>query len=161
MKKKILFLVIAIVLVVLSVSAQNDDRLVVNAGNAGHIRIESNMNVILMPATGDQQSISLNEKASQELGLKLSGNSVTISVVGHSINEKLTVYMYVSNLESITVENNTTVTTVGVLNTPRLDVFVDGGATAHLKTNGEVRAHSLNGGAVKVKDLSKNQIAKF
>lgn len=146
----------AIAFSVLSVSAQNEEKLVVNAGNTEQISIASDMNVILMPGAETEQLISLDAKAAEKLNVTVSNNSMMISLVRRpSATEKLTVYLYVNKLKKITVEDNSTVTTVGVLQTPKLDVYVEGDAIAHLKTNGDIKAYPLNGGEeIKIKYLS-------
>jgi len=146
----------AIAFSVLSVSAQNEEKLVVNAGNTEHITIANDMNIVLMPSPETDRSLSMDANAAEKLNLRLVNNSMTISLVKQSsAKEKLTVYLYVNNLKTITVEDNTNVKTIGVLDTPKLDVFVDGKAMVHLKTNGAIKAYPLDGdGDVKVKVLS-------
>ena len=146
----------AIAFSVLSVSAQNEEKLVVNAGSTEQISIASNMNVILMPGSETDQFISMDANAAEKLNMLVGNNSMAISLVKQpSSKEKFTVYLYVSNLKKITVEDNSTVKTVGVLKTSKLDVFVEGDATAHLKTNGDIKAYPLNGGEeIKIKYLS-------
>lgn len=146
----------AIAFSVLSVTAQHQETLVVNAGNTENITIATDMNVVLMPASEADRSISMDANAAEKLNLRIANNSMTISPVKQSMSkEKLTVHLYVNNLKTLTVEDNSNVKTIGVLDTPKLDVFVDGKAVAHLKTNGDIKAYPLNGGGeVKVKYLS-------
>ena len=146
----------AIAFSVLSVSAQNEEKLVVNAGNTEHITIANDMNIVLMPASETDRSIAMDVNAAGKLNLRVSNNSMTISQVKHSFSkEKLTVHLYVNNLKTLTVEDNSTVKTIGVLDTQKLDVFVDGKAMVHLKTNGAINAYPLEvGEEVKVKVLS-------
>ena len=141
---------------VLSASAQIEEKLVVHAGNTEHLTIANDMNVVLMPGSENDRSISLDALASEKLNLKLSNNSMTISSIReHAGREKLTVLVYVNGLKTITVEDNSTVETIGVLQTPKLDVYVEGDARVHLKTNGAVKAYPVySGGEVKVKYLS-------
>ncbi len=146
----------AIAFGVLSVSAQNQETLVVNAGNTENITIANDMNVVLMPASEAGRSISMDANAAEKLNLRISNNSMTISQVIQSLSkEKLTVHLYVNNLKTLTVENNSNVKTIGVLDTPKLDVFVDGNAMVHLTTNGAIKAYPLDGDEeVKVRVLS-------
>lgn len=156
MKQKFILSMMAIAFSVLSVSAQNEEKLVVNAGNTENITIANDMNIVLMPASETDRSISMDANAAEKLNMRVSNNSMTISQVKQSFSkEKLTVYLYVNNLKTITVEENTHVKTIGVLQTPKLDVFVDGKATVHLKTNGAINAYPMDSGEeVKVKYLS-------
>jgi Putative auto-transporter adhesin, head GIN domain len=161
MKQKIISSFMAVAFGVLSVSAQTEEQVVVNAGNAEHITIASDMDVVLIPGTYTDQSISLNPEATRSLSLKLSDNSLAISPLKRiSRHERLKVFLYVNSLKTISVENNSTVKTIGVLNTPKLEIFVDSDARAHLKTNGDVKASSLSDTEVRVKYISDNRVAR-
>lgn len=160
MKQRFFLSFIAIAFSLLSASAQKEENLVVNTGNVEHISVANDMNIVLVPGANADKSISLDANAVQKLGLKLLNNSLTISSLRQpSGKEKLTVYLYVNNLKTLTVEKHTNVKTMGVLNTPKLDVFVDGEATVHLKTKGEIKAWSLNDAEIKVKYLSQKPLA--
>ena len=92
------------------------------------------MNVVLMPASEADRSISMDANAAEKLNLRIANNSMTISQVKQSLSkEKLTVHLYVNNLKTLTVEDNSNVKTIGVLDTPKLDVFVDGKASGAFK----------------------------
>ncbi len=160
MKQKLVLLFLTIVVGVLSVSAQNEKKLVVNAGNLEHIIIANDMNVILMPGTVKDRSISMDENASAKLDLKFSNNTMMISPVRPSVKEKLTLQLYVNGLKTITVGNNTIVRTEGILNSAKLDVYVEGVARIHLKSKGSIKAHSLDDAEIKVKYTPENLIAK-
>ena len=151
----------AIVVGVLSVSAQDDERLVVNVGNIDNINIANGLDIVLVPGTSTNKSVSLNAEASGVLNMELSDNSLSISPLKHiTRKERLIVYVYVNNLKTITVENNSHVKTIGVLDSPKLDVFIEGNATAHLKTSGEIQAHSLSDAEIQIKYLSAMPLAK-
>lgn len=161
MKQKFILSFIAIAFGVLSVSAQAEEKLVVNAGNTGHITIANDMDVVLLPGTNADQEISLSPEAVKSLKLKFSDNSMTISRLKHtSKKERLKIFLYVNDLKSITVENNSLVKTVGVLDSPKLEVFIDGDATVHLKTNGDIKAQSLDDSEIDIKYISDSRIAK-
>ncbi|MGZ5220455.1 MAG: GIN domain-containing protein [Chitinophagaceae bacterium] len=160
MKQKLFLSFMAIAFGVLSASAQNEEKLVVKAGKSEHITVASDMNIVLLAGNESDQSISMDGSASDKLDLKLSNNAMRISSVRQSKKEKLTVYLYVNNLKSITVESNSTVKTIGVLNAPALKAFVDSDAMVHLKTKGDIKAYSLNGGEIRVKYISENLLAR-
>lgn len=161
MKQKFILSFVAIVFGVLFASAQDDEKLVVNAGSAEHIRIAANMNVVLMQAKEADKSMSMDIDAFEKLNLQLSKNALTISSANESRREKPTVFLYVNNLKTLTVEANSTVNTAGILNARQVDVFVEGSTRVHLKTNGEVKAHGLDNREIKVKYLSENWLAKL
>lgn len=161
MKKRFFLSFISIAIVVLSASAQKQESPVVNTGNIEHIIIENDMSIILVPGEGTDRSISLNANAAEMIGVRLSNNSLKISALRKPLRkEKLTVYLRVNNLKTITVENNTTVKTIGVLKSPELKVFIDGEAMVHLKTNGDIKAYSLNDREIKIKYLSEDLLTK-
>jgi hypothetical protein len=161
MKQKFFLAFITIALSVFSATAQSQEHLIVNAGNVEHINIANDMNIVLLPGAETDRSISLDANAASKLDLGVSNNSLTISALrSSSRKEKLTVYLYVNNLKSITVERNTVVKTMGVLNTQQLDLFVDGESTVHLKTKGYVKAYALNDAEVKVRYISQNPLAR-
>lgn len=159
MKQKLFLSFLAIVVSVLSVSAQSEKKLVVNAGNLEHIIIANDMNVILMPGTVKDRSISMDANAAAKLDFKFSNNTMMISPVRPS-KEKLTLQLYVNDLKTVTVGNNTVVKTEGILNSAKLDVYVEGVARIHLKSKGSIKAHSLDDAEIKVKYTPENLIAK-
>ncbi len=151
----------AIALGVLSAAAQGGDQIVVNAGNVAHVNIANDMDVVLLPGQHTDQSISLNAEATKSVSLRLSDNSLTISPLKQiSRKEKIKVYLYVNNLKTISVESNSLVKTIGVLDAPMLEVFVNSDSRVHVKTTGDVKAHSLSDTEVRVKYLSDNRIAR-
>jgi hypothetical protein len=159
MKQKLFLSFLTIVVGVLSASAQNEKKLVINAGNLEHIIIANDMNVILMPGTVKDRSISMDANASAKLDLKFSNNTMMISAVRPPAKEKLTLQLYVNGLKTITVGNNTIVKTEGILNSAKLDVYVEGEAMAHLKSKGNIKVHSLNDAEIDVKYIQENLLA--
>jgi hypothetical protein len=163
MKQKFFLSLLAISFTILSASAKTDNpaTLILNAGNVEHLRIQDNIDVVLLQGADDDQSVILDQSITNKLSLKLSNNTLLIAAQGFiPAKQKVTVYVYVNNLRSITVEGDSKVKTVGALNTAKLDVFVDGDASVHLRTNGQIEAHSLNDSIVNVKYLSKKTEAK-
>jgi len=161
MKQKFILSILAIAFGLLSASAQTEERLMVNAGNTEQINIANGMDVVLLPGTNVDQEISLNPEAVKSLKLNLSANSMTISPSKQtSRKERLKIFLYVNNLKSITVDGNSLVKTLGVLDAPKLEVFVDGDAIVHLKTNGDIHAQSLGDAEINVKYISDNRLAK-
>ena len=141
MKQKFILSSLAIAFGVLSLSAQGEEQIVVNAGNAEHINIANDMDVVLLPGQHTDQSISLNAEATKNISLKLSDNSLSISPLKQiSTKERVKVYLYVYNLKTIYVYSNSLVKTIGLLDTPKLQVFVYSDAKVHLKTTGRVKA---------------------
>jgi hypothetical protein len=161
MKQKFILSLMAIAFSVLSAAAQEAEQIVVNAGNVERVNIANDMDVILIPGQHTDQSVSLNAEATKTISLRLTDNSLTISPLRQiSRKEKVKVYLYVNNLKTISVESNSLVKTIGVLDTPVVEVFVDNNSEVHIKTTGDVKANSLSDAEIKVKYLSDNRIAK-
>ncbi len=161
MKQKLFLSLLAIAFTVLSASAEDPERLILTVGNVEHLNIQDNIDVVLLQGASDDNSIVLDQNASSKLDLKLSNKTLVIAAHGYlSKKQKFTVYVYVNNLKTITVEGNSQVKTVGSLNTEKLDVFVDGDTQVHLKTNGVIKAHSLNDSTIDVKYISGSPLAK-
>lgn len=160
MKQKFILSFVVIVFGVLFASAQNEEKLTVNAGSVEHVQIASDLNIVLMPSQETDNSISMDAATLGKLDVQLVGTTLTISSINPVANEKRTVFVYVSNLKTLTVESNSTVKTIGVLNTPKLDVFVGSHSNVHVKTNGEVNPHGTDNREIKVKYLSQNWLAK-
>ena len=157
MKQKLFLSIMAIAVSVLSASAQTKKSMSVNAGSLENIIIASDMHIVLLSAPLNETAFSMSADAAEMLTLKLSDNTLQIAPGSGKIN---TVYLYVSNLKTIRVESNSQVETIGLLNTPKVDVYVDGRSKAHLRTNGIINAHGLNDAAVHVKYKTPDPLAK-
>jgi hypothetical protein len=160
MKQKFILSFVMIAFTFMFASAQSDEQLTVNAGSVEHIKIAGNIHVVLKQADETSSLISMSANADEKLNVQLSDNSLAIASSKPFVSEKLTVLLYVDNLKTLTVESNSTVSTIGFLNTARVDVFVDGQTRVHLRTNGDIAPHALNDGEVKVQYLSENWLAK-
>ncbi len=157
MKQKLFSSIIAIALSALTASAQNEKALSVNAGSIENIVVASDLHIVLLSAPLNETAFSMSPDAAEKLNLRLSGNTLQISPASGSVN---TVYLYVTNLKTIKIESNSQVETIGMLNTPQVDVYVDGKSKAHLRTNGTIHAHGLNDAEARVKYKYPNPVAK-
>ena len=157
MKQKLFSSIIAIALSVLTAAAQNERAVSVNAGRIENIVVASNLHIVLLSAPSNETAFTMSADAAEMLNLKLSGNSLQISPASGNVRK---VYLYVTNLKTIKVESNSQVETIGMLNTPQVDVYVDGMSKAHLRTNGIVNAHGLNDAEARVKYRYPVPVAK-
>ena len=147
----------AIAASVLTTSAQSEKTLTVNAGSMENIVVSSDMHVVLMSAPTNETSFSMSADAAETLSLKLTGNTLQISSGSGKTN---TVYLSVTSLKSLKVESNSQVETIGILNAPKVEVYVDGKSKAHLRTNGIINAHGLNDAEVRLKYKTPAPLAK-
>jgi hypothetical protein len=158
MKKKIALSLLALTIGFLPALANETvpepSRIFLNAGNIENISILSDMEVVLLQAPTGDHSIILDKLATEKLNLRLSNKTLYISGKRGDQKQKTIVYLYVSNLKSLTVDGDSQVKTMGSLETGKLDVFVDGNAKVHIRTSGTVKAHSLNDSEVAVKYIT-------
>jgi len=157
MKQKLFLSFVAVATAVLSASAQGEQTLTVNAGTLENIVISNDMHVVLMSAPVNEKSFSMSADAAELLYLRLSKNTLQISQGPKKAN---TVYLSVTNLKTLRVESNSQVETIGILNTPKVEVFIDGRSRAHLRTNGIVNAHALDDTELHVKYKTPAPVAK-
>ena len=158
MKHKLILSIVLMVFTTLSVAAMPGEKLVINAGNTGHITISGNLDIILVQ--GYEQSVLVNAVVSEKISLKFSNNTLSISRSSFSSGETITVYVYVYALKTLQIENDATVRTVGVINSPTVDLMIGGEARVHLKTNGTVKPRSIYGTEIKVEYISENGLTR-
>lgn len=150
---------LAIAFGILPAVANEPLKVFLNAGNIEHLHIEKNMEVVLIQAPSDKPQITLDELIANKINFRLVNNKLTLSGKENS-REKMVVYLYVSNLKSLTVDDNSKVKTLGTLETDKLDVFVDNNTTVHIRTTGFVNAHATDDVEMQVKYLSNSQPRK-
>jgi hypothetical protein len=161
MKQKFILSILAVAFGALSASANTEERFTVNAGNVENITISSDMNVVLIPISNNNGLVTLEQSASEKVNMRISGNRLNLSLAKSiSGKEKTTVYLYVGKLKTITVESNCQVKTLGVLNAPKINLYVDGNSTVHLRSNGQIDAYALSDAEINVKYISGNPMAK-
>ncbi len=154
MKQKILLCLLAVFAGLLSLHAQTERALVINAGDFKRITIGQNIEAVLQPAVHRVNQFQVNEEALKEIGVTLSGNSLSITTRANSYRKNKTkLTLYVNGLEELHVESNSTVKTIGRLNTKLIDVYVGGNGVAHLKVNGRINAYPIDDAEIKIVDI--------
>lgn len=141
MKQKI-FALLAAGIMAFTAQAQNEKALLIGAGDAKDISLSDNLKVVLVQANPDEQQLFVAKDAAQKLRVVFSGNSLHIDA-NETLEEGTTVYLQVSDLQSLRVGENTFVTTRGVLNSPFLNLYINDGSRASLKVIGKVKAFPL------------------
>ncbi len=161
MKQKFILSFFAAVIAASTSIAQAKETVAVNAGSFEHITISSDLDVVLLPSTGNMLSFTMDDAAAKKVGIQVSNNAMTIISTGVAGKKDFTIYLYVSELKSLVVENDASVRNLGVLNAPDLDLFVGGEARAHLKTNGRVNAQPLSDSNIKIRYVSEKGMASI
>ncbi|HKO80587.1 MAG TPA: DUF2807 domain-containing protein, partial [Chitinophagaceae bacterium] len=162
MKQKFFLSLLAIGFTVLSASATPDpERLVLTVGNVEHLNIQDNIDVVLVQGAPDDNVIIMDQNASDKLNVRLSNKKLVLAAQNHlSKKQKITVYVYVNKLKTITVDGDSQVKTEGSLKSEKLDVFIGGYAQVHLRTNGQIKAYALDDSEIIIKYLSGMPLAK-
>ena len=161
MKQKFLLSLLAIAFTALSAAAADPERLVLTVGNVEHLNIQDNIDVVLVQGAPDNNVIIMDQNASEKLNIRLSNKKLIIAAQNHSPKkQRVTVYVYVNKLKTITVDGDSHVKTEGSINADKLDLFVGDDAQVHVKTNGQIKAHALNDAEINVKYLSGIPLVK-
>lgn len=161
MKQKLIISFLAVVLAASTSFAQTKETVAVNAGSFEHITISSGLDVVLLPSTENIPSFTMDDAAAKKVGFEVSNNAITISGTGVTSKKDFTIYLYVSRLKSLVVENDASVRNLGVLNAPDLHLFVGSEARAHLKTNGAVNAQPLSDSNIKIRYVTEKGMASL
>jgi hypothetical protein len=158
MKHKLLSL-LAVAGSLASARAAEPEALIVAAGSIQNITVAENMNIILMQANPEEVSIKITKEASDKLRVSFADNAMRIEPQ-KKLSKETTVYVIVNGLSSLTVGEYTTVHTRGVLNSPLLDLFVEKGATAHVKAAGTIKAYPMGEFEIDVKKVPVERAGK-
>jgi len=147
--KPILTLIIA-VLSVFSSFANEEQPLVVSAGQFKHIEFGSDMKVTLVRKKQLQNEIKTGSVVVYEkLDIAVSGNSLRLQLRQKlEPNEKI--YVVVGELESLTLGEDTIVDSENALPGKAIKINLDKGASARLKTSANVTAIGADGLPVNV-----------
>ena len=139
--KKFLTLLIAVA-GFLSSNAQEPERLTISAGQLRNISLGDNMKVVLVSAASVETEVKVDANVFEKINISVHNGSMHINS-GRSL-EKQTIYVIVDDIRSLTVGQNTKVTTEGILYSKEIKVFVQEGSFAKLLTTGQVNAFAVD-----------------
>jgi hypothetical protein len=133
----------------------------INAGDIEHLTLVDDMDIVLLQGKpGD--GVSFDKDFSNKVDVRMFNNSMEISMVRYiPKKEKPTVIVFVNDLKKLTVIGNPTVKTRGVLNTSKLDLYVDGNPYVYLVTNGKINAFPMGDNEISVKKIPVESIKGF
>ena len=141
--KKILTLAIAVLISFFSARAQDDEKtLVINAGDVQHLVLGNNMKIVLLEQNRATEEVRFSKAVNNKLKVSLHDGTMFVSAQ-HKHDGADPIYIVVNELKSLTLGENTSIETEGVLSSAKLEVFVEVGARALLRTRGKVNANSL------------------
>ena len=134
MQKKYL-LILAIIL--LSLNAKSQENIVtIKAGDIKTLVISPHLNVMIFEAPEREYLFSVDKKTAEKISVKTYGNYLEVS--GEKIPPTTTIYIYVTRLRHLVLGEFSTVVT-GILNSKKLNVYVNDGSKAHIKTTGKIK----------------------
>lgn len=147
--KQILSLIITL-LSVYSSFANEEQPLVVSAGQFKHIELGSDMKVTLISKAQLQNEIKAGSvTVFEKLDIIVSGDNLRLELrQKQDPNEKI--YIVVGEIESLALGENTVVESENVLPGKTIKLSVDKGASAHLRTTANVSAIGADGLPVQV-----------
>jgi hypothetical protein len=136
--KKLMILLAVAFLATLSVNAQKENGLVVTAGDAKSIMIGSGMNVVFVQAD-DAADARISKEAVQKLSVSFEDGALMLEPKSELAEN---VYVVVSRPVKVTIGENATLTTQGILR-GNIDLFVNPGAKATVRTSGKLNAFAV------------------
>jgi hypothetical protein len=141
--KKILTATLAVLVSFFSATAQDDEKaLVINASDIKHLVLGDNLNVVLLQHDNGPQEIKISKAVYSQLRLSMHDGIMTITSQNNYRSTE-PVYVLVNQVKSLTLGENSRITTEGVLSAGKIDVYVEQGAKAYLRTTGKINATSL------------------
>ena len=139
------FLLIAILIAgIITVKAQDESPLVILAGQMKNLQLGNDLNVTLVNSNDHQPDVTVGTEVFNKLRISVENNSMKI-LPASGFRKEDKIFVIVNGLENLTVGQNTQVITHGIMSAPKVKVYVQAGATAHIVSRGKVNAFSLGG----------------
>lgn len=144
MKQKFVLLILVIALVQLSGFAQERKKIpsylpLVAEDGIASITASENIDVILFQDKPENVRVRVPDNVLNKLRISISGNSLFLSASKKlSEGERLTVYVWINELENLTLKGNAFAISTGVLNTRNLHISASSSATVSVKSKGQV-----------------------
>src|SRR5690348_13787855 len=126
MKQRTLILTILLFVLQVSVFAQTDSYdgkhpIVVDDNEVTHVTVYGNIDVVLQNSEKASMSMKMDKEASAKVRVKLHNGEIIISPRNKkATEERFTVYLWAKDLQSITLADNSFITTIGVLQLDQL-----------------------------------------
>ena len=107
------------------------------------LEISGNIGVVLRKDRGDGVHVRMDAATSEKVKVSVRNNKVYIVAKDNQpSDERLIVYAWFDDLESLTISDNAIVNSVGILNYNNLLVNVDMASKISLKTTGRIRVNA-------------------
>lgn len=116
--------------------------IVVSQGSVKHIYVSGDIGLVLRQETGDGVNVRMDKMLGDKVKVTVHGEKLYItSKEKLSNDQKLVVYAWFNDLESLTIRGNSIVASIGVLEYQRLTVNMDNQAKVSLRTTGKILMH--------------------
>jgi hypothetical protein len=140
---RILMLAIVFLTSFFSAKAQdNEPTLVINAGEIKNLVFGENLKIVLLEHSPASPGVKFSKAVDNKLKVSMHNGMMSVSgQSGFDVSES--VYVIVSDIRTLTLGENSRLNTSGVLNSSKIDVFIEQGAIAFLRSTGKVNASSL------------------
>lgn len=108
-----------------------------------HLVVLDNIDVVLLENVPDEISVKVDDRVLDLLRVKISNQTLELSARKFSTDQRITVYVPVNGLESISLKGSAFITAKEVLNTDNLELYLSGAARIALRTSGKIKVKSL------------------
>lgn len=137
--KKILLPIIAIAFSMLSANAQ-EEPVLISAGEFTNIVLGNNMKVVLKPIEDAAPGLKLNAQAIENLNVEIFGRTLYLN---SGKGQGQVIYVLVDKLQTLSLGADTDLNTEGFLQAGKIDLYLENGAKARLRTTGKINAFPL------------------
>jgi hypothetical protein len=158
--KQFIFLVTVLATSIIA-KAQEQQPLSINAGDIQQLTVVDNMDILLLQGSESTQGIFIDKDAAESIDVRVNNNHMEISMRHNYFKkERRTVCVYVNDLKKLTVLGDAVVKTKGVLNSSKLDLFVQGNPYVYLLTNGKINAFAVGDSEINVQKFKTTSVSK-
>jgi Putative auto-transporter adhesin, head GIN domain len=117
--------------------------IIVSEEEIRHMEVSGNIGVVLRKERGDDVNVRMDTPTSDKVKVSVrNGKVYIVAKDSQPSDERLIVYAWFDNLETLTVNGNAIVNSVGVLSYNNLVVNLDKGSKISLKTVGKIRVNA-------------------
>ena len=160
MNKQLLLLAVCIIAAISAGASGRNDTKIRNwqmPATFTSITVSNNIDIILAESGSQQISIEGRSRFVDAVKLEVVDGELRISGCKSGMCGKVRLYIPVSQLQKLTVRGTSEVNTMGILNSPRLLVNIEGHCLVNVKTKGKVVIKNEYG--YEIDYVKNNQIA--
>jgi len=143
-KTRVMILSILLLFVQVAVNAQTDSYdgrhpIIVDENEVSQVTVSGNFDVVLQKAGKVDLSMKMDKSTSNKVKVKLVNGELFISAATReAAKERMTIFLWANDLETITLRGNSFITSIGVLQIDHLTVNLKDEARIALKASGRI-----------------------